>query len=528
MLQTIKNWWKQDFTPRGEAVVVILMLLLVVRMIANAVMNHFYDSGSLSDTYSFSALAWRNDWTLEQCKALGGGSFFIVHISWFFWIPSLISYFVEMDRIPFFSLFHGTLHALLALGVWVLLKELWQGRRWWEVFARAFIAFAFAFNANSQSMLGQAHQEIAGPAFTLLFLWAHFNKRPGVALVSFILALSQREDMGFHIFGALFLMLLLDWIRRVPRSAWQGIAIYAATAFVYSIAVLVLKHFIIGDGGIFKDHYVGAMPFMHVTENLLWERVENLVLNRHWILGPGIVALLWAAAARNPYIVSGWFAFVPWLLISVLAKIDIAGNLDLHYAYPFVIAGAWPLLAVSKAFCEPRRLAPGNPKMIGAFAAALLLIQQPISIYPWFQLKHRWFNFTLQPATQAVHSFSEFERRLPMALPILGEVRADMAAFGIAPYTFDLYVHTFKTEWWSPTRQTWEKIDEPETGVDTVFYFTEAYQEAAVKALIKANTLDNHYRIPGTRLFVSTRLKLSDMPEFRGLFVPADAPREAL
>lgn len=527
MLDTIKNWWKQDFTPRGETLVVIAMLLLVMRLIANAVMNQFYDTGALSDTYSFSALAWRNDWTLEQCKGLGGGSFFMVHISWFFWIPSLISYMFEMDRIPFFSLFHGTLHAALALGVWVLLKEVWKGQRWWEVVSRVAIAGAFAFNANSQSMLGQAHQEIAGPAFTLLFLWAHFNKRPGVALISFVLALSQREDMGFHIFGALFLVLLLDWVRRVPRDAWKGIAIYAATAILYSVGVLLLKTYVIGDGGIFRNHYLGALPFGHVTENLLWNRIENLMLYRHWIMGPGIVALLWAAAARNPYIAAGWFAFGPWLLVSVLAKIEIAGNLSLHYAYPFVIAGAWPLLAISKAFCEPRRIAPFTAKMAVPFAAALLLVQQPVSVYP-FQLKHWWFNFTLQPATLAADRFSEMERRIHIALPELGEVRADMAAFGIAPYDFDQWVHTFKTEWWSPTSRSWEKIEEPESGVDTVFYFTEAYQQDAVKALLKENQLDNHYMLPGTKLYVSTRLRLSDMPAFRGVLIPAAAPREAL
>ncbi len=75
---------------------------------ANNIFNLFYLYGAYGDAAWFSILVWHNHWDLRIPAFRGGtDTLFNVHISWFFWLPSAISYLLPLDRISFFSWFEG-------------------------------------------------------------------------------------------------------------------------------------------------------------------------------------------------------------------------------------------------------------------------------------------------------------------------------------------------------------------------------------------------------------------------------------
>ena len=523
------RWWIGAFKGRIVFICLPATLLMVAFLVATIIFHMFYVRGTYGDTVLFSLLAWHNNWGL-RIPIYGGdwGTFFNWHIGWFYWFPSAISYLLPLDRITFFALFAGSLHALLCLGIWLLLNELWPAREPWPVLIKCAAAAAFALNGHSQIILIDVDPEIAGPAFTLIFLWGIVRKNHPATLITFVLALSTREDMGFHIFAVLFLLLMTDLLRRVAPDQHRPILIYSCAAFGYSLVALALKYFVFDDKGLFQIHYLGPGTLNHVTEKLLSGRLDNLVLRRHWIWGPGVIALLWALASRNPYVVIAWLAFVPWLALSLMANNYFVGNLSLHYGYPFIIAGGWPLLAMSRRFTEPRRLPPVSQTSAISWALLLLVIQQPAQIYP----KIRFTSWRLPlTATETVSKpvYDEFERCLPLALAEMTATRADGGVFSIAPYALDWRHDWVTIKIWNQATSDYTDHAPTERGLKAVIYFKNGLQAQYVRELIVVNGFHHHYWLPKTRIYLSTSEDIDNIPAFKNLFVTADPlPPEAL
>ncbi len=522
-----QTFWDKVSGPRIEYICLAATLLLVAGVIAHILFNLFYQFGAYGDAVWFSVLSWHNHWDLRVPSIHHGTeTLFNAHISWFFWLPSAISYLLPLNRITFFVWFDGTLYAILGFGFWLLLSELWPARQSWAVILRCGAAAAFALNGHSQSFLGEAHPEFAGPAFTLVFLWGLVRKNHPVTLIAFILALSQREDMGFHIFGLLFLVLITDRWRRVPPDQWRPMLMYAAAAFFYSLTALALKRFVFHDWGVFRLIYSGPEPFSRVNEGLLLDRLKNLLLYRYWIWGPGVVALFWALASRNPYAVLGWLAFTPWLVLTLLANNPMAGNFGLHYGYPFLIAGAWPLLAASSRFAEPRGLPPASLRSSLVWALLLVAIQQPAEIYPGVRFVSRFV--LLRPyQTVSVQAYDQLEQRLPRALTEISAVRADEGVFSIAPYALDMKSNKIRKWQWNHSG-LYVPTAPVESGVNAVIYFANGADKKAVADLIRLDRLHNHYWLSKTRVYLSTSEDLKNIPAFKDIFVVADPlPPEA-
>ncbi len=97
-----------------------------------------------------------------------------------------------------------------------------------------------------------------------------------------------------------------------------------------------------------------------------------------------------------------------------MAQATIAGDFDLHYGYPFIIAGAWPLLAASPPFTGPRNLPPISQKLALLWMLLLLAIQQPAEIYPEVIFKSRYLLPFFASETVSPPAYGEFEQRLPL------------------------------------------------------------------------------------------------------------------
>jgi hypothetical protein len=524
----LKEWWEKSRGRRFDFACLAVALAAATVALSNAVLNVFYHYGALTDATRYSSLVWHQTWRLMQPPAVGNYCFFNDHITWFFWLPSLVSWVLPVDRIPFLAWFTGLSNALAGFGFWLLLDELWQtrdlppARRWAAALAKGAATLAFSLNAHIQSMLSQAHPDVLGPAFTFIFLWALLRERRALTVTSFILALSQREDMGFHLFALLFLVAALDILRRRPRACWEPLAAYACFAFAYGALALAVKRLFFQDWGIFSFHYIGSPPFHHLTVALMQHRIENLLFYRPWIMGPGLVALLWALAARNLYIFLAWAAYVPWLLLTITASLPVVGEIDLHYGYPFLIAGAWPLLAASRLFTEPRGLAFA-PRAAAFGAAALLLVQQPVSVYPDVSFSFDWFNVTRFPEVAAKPAYDALEKALPHFM--IPDWRVDQGVLGIAPYATDVDNDSVRgPDWNSSSGAGVDPFALPERDVNAVFYFTNGYSMRQVADLIGFNHLDHHYKLRGGRIYLSTSVDIKVSPELAQIFEPALLP----
>ena len=61
---------------------------------------------------------------------------------------------------------------------------------------------------------------------------------------------------------------------------------------------------------------------------------------------PAACALVWAIVRRNPDIILGYAAFVPWGILHLVAAKDIVAALPSYYAFPYMFASFWPLIGL--------------------------------------------------------------------------------------------------------------------------------------------------------------------------------------
>jgi hypothetical protein len=73
-------------------------------------------------------------------------------------------------------------------------------------------------------------------------------------------------------------------------------------------------------------------------------RILGWVMYRGYVIVPAVAALIWAILRRNPYVIAGYAAFLPWTLAHLVAARDLVGALPSYYAFPYMLASFWPLI----------------------------------------------------------------------------------------------------------------------------------------------------------------------------------------
>src|SRR5205823_11945517 len=76
------------------------------------------------------------------------------------------------------------------------------------------------------------------------------------------------------------------------------------------------------------------------------ERLLGWMAFRGYAMLPLLAALIWAIARRNPQVVLGYAAFVPWGLLHLAAARDMQAALPSYYAFPYMFASFWPLIGL--------------------------------------------------------------------------------------------------------------------------------------------------------------------------------------
>jgi hypothetical protein len=300
-----------------------------------------------------------------------------------------------------------------------------------------------------------------------------------------VVAIATREDVGLHAFGFLTVWATINWLRNVPwrRSAW--ILGFAAGGLAYSAVTLWLQHRAFPDSSSFVRIYLDNPPFSHLSVKIVTTRLQGWLWFHPAIILSAVAALLWSARARNPYIVAGYIACIPWAVLHLLAASDLAGLMVGYYAYPFLIAMVWPLLGVMiLKRQEPALSIQEIPPAIGMLAIIVL------SLLPLGQ-DYNPGRIALPDAFLYPHSSQQRSRTdraiaaLVAARPVLGRLVVDNSVAALLPLAF---ARTEIAGWANAT-------------ADTVIFFADGFDAARLRA---TPGLSGHYSVPGTKLRIET------------------------
>ena len=495
---TSRPWATAPTSVLVAATVVTVALPWVA--FTNMVLVHFYERGAfLLDSGLLGSLTWHSDLALTQPDSLGGDSFFATHISVLFLLSSQLSWLLPASLPQFFAGFVGLSHALLALAVFWLLAEGYGLRGSGSVWLAALAGVGFALSGLAVAIARYPHFETYIAGFFLLFATARALGYARVAVIFLLLGLLTREDAGLHYAAVLMLTAALDRWR--GQRGEPGDRRFALVALTYSASVMLGQRLIFPGGSAFARVYLGAPPFGHVDVELISERLLYLLVNRPYLVLPAVATAIWAIRARNPAVLVGYVAALPWSLLHMLAKSPLAGTLSSYYAFPFLIALGWPLIAVLR-----QRQAEGSTDsaagpLIG-FALLLALTFVPAGDVhdPGRLPLPRAFLVTPSRAQQA--ATDRAVAMLSAARPALGRLFVDNSVAAIDPAGF--------------TREeipNWSGLAPPVSETpDTVVLMMDGYDADRLRAIAAAAGLSHHYDVSGTQLRVISRQRLDDTP----------------
>jgi hypothetical protein len=477
---------------------------------ANLVLYHFYTRGSfVLDSGLLASLMWHSDAALTQPASLGGGSFFGTHVSPLFLPVSALSWCLPFSMPQFFAGFVGLSHALLAIAVFWLLVEGFGLRRGVGPWIAALAALGFAFSGLAVAIARYPHFETLIAAFFLLFAVAEVLGHRGLAVTFFALGLATREDAGFHYVAVLGLLVILNTARGVPlrqqRREWS----FALAGLFYAIAAMAVQRLIFPETSAFARVYLGEPPLAHLSAGLIADRILAFLVGRPYILYPALGACIWALRARSPDIMLGFAAGIPWVLVHLLANSPLAGMLVSYYAFPFLIALAWPLLVVMRQ--RQRTGNAGDPaSAIVGFAALLALSFLPgIGMHDPGRLPLPQ-AFWHPPSRAQQAATDRAAAAISAARPMLGRLLVDNSIAALAPHGFaQSQVPFLQGDGTAPS--------EAALSADTVVFFAEGYDARRLRAIADAAGLTNRYSMPSTQIHLAARQRLEDIPSLAGL-----------
>jgi hypothetical protein len=484
---------------RAERVAALLAGAIVVGVpfvaFTNLLLAHFYVTGSfLLDAGWTAYLIARGGLALHCPAAFGVHSYFGNHVSPILIAPALLGRFVPVSPIQFAAGFLGLCQALPALGVYWMLRRGLDTRGLAGTAAAALIAVLFAFNGESLAIVRYPHSEILVAGSMILFLAALALRQWWLATILFALALLTREDAGFHLFGILFIVMVLNRCNGVCWQAQRPEFRFAAIAFAYSLSVVAVQQLFVAVPSTFQITYLGAPPFASISAANVAQRALFALAYRPYLVLPALVAAIWAVATRNPYIFAGYIAVVPWTALQLVAHSNIAGTLSAYYAYPYLVAAFFPLVGVVLA----RQRGIGDTHRV---RPAVAFVVVTLVSYVGLGRQYNPGNMDLlagmlsPPSRERQAATDRALALLAQVKPGLGKVIADTSVVALAPDDFR-------------PDQTIPRADDvqPEkvTHADTVILFAGGIEADAARQIAEATGLKDHYRVPGTAIRIAT------------------------
>jgi hypothetical protein len=505
-----------EYTPEckiATAVATLVVVGLPFIGFTNLVLFHFYIRGAfLADTGLLASLLWHSDAALTMPMALGGGeSFFATHVTPLFLFASALSRALPCSLAQFFAGFVGLSHALLALAVFSLLTRCYRMSSGARLWIAVLGALSFAFSGLAIAIARYPHFETLIAAFFLLFAVARQLNHPALAATMFVLGLLTREDAGFHYAAMLGLLTMLNLAKGSTLQQQRSNLIFIVIGLVYSIVAMVGQRLVFPDSSAFVRVYLGDPPLGHLSFLLLVTRALALFVSRPYIVWPALGVCFWAVKERSPWLIVGYVACLPWLLLHLMAVSPLAGLLVSYYAFPFLVALAWPLLGVLwQRQWQGHSAAPTGP--LAGFAALMALSFIPgIGVHDPGRLPLP-NAFLWGPSVAEQMATDRGVAAVVAARPALGRLLVDNSVAALSPNSFAPSEVPFRSGSPQP---------EPAVIPDTVAFFTDGYDAERLRASASSAGLSYQYVVTGTPLHLIAREPLEAVPALADCVMPA-------
>ncbi len=463
-------------------------------------LRHFYILGGFwGDSGAIAAVLWHNGWALRAPLVHGGGSFLSTHTALTLLPITGLSWVVPLTRAGFFAAFTGVCHALPAIVVYSVLVREYRLR---PLLAAAG-GLAFGFNGLAIAIARNPHFELLFSATAVLFLLGLLREQRVLTWLSFLACVFTREDSGLHLFG---LLAVLTAVQRWQGMAWRAqsrLLVFAALALACGVVSLLVQRVAFPDGGhSLGGVYIGDPPFAEITPGVVTERLAFWILYRPYLILPAVAACAWAVRIRDPMPVVGYAAFVPWALLHLFARSELAGTLSNYYPFPFIVAAAWPLLG---AVLRQRRLGLAAPGWHSAAAFGLMTVLS----FAGLDRQHNPGQLDVPESFLRAPSWAQqqaTDRALAAlaASTALGVVAVDAGVASLQP---DAYRAGDTITHWASGAP------------DTILYFVRGFEAPQARDRADQAGLTWHFAVPGTAIRVASNRALDGLA---GLVPDAD------
>lgn len=473
------------------------------------IINHFYwDGAYFLESGLYSSLIWHNDFFLSCPKVFYVDAYYHIHVTVMQSLASMLSYVTPLNRIEFYAAHQAFIYTALFLGCYRMLVVHYLHARTWLIPLAAGLAVLFCLTGPVQQAVLFPHLEIAFPAMAILFLGFLAEKRLGPASLFFALALTVREDAGFHLVAFLGLLIVWQRIRGTSFKVQQAQVIFMCVAFFYSASALAFQEFFFPDDPAFIRTYVGNPSFAHITPDILRERLFIIFSEKHYLVVPALILAAWSIVKRDMVLFIGLAAYVPWFLLQTIAIPPAIGTWSLYYSFPFVVTLFWPLFAALWRGGMPLPLRQRRS------ALALFAILVTVSAFGFgrqhFQFFTRVFPKNINKA--AIHHVADWVAAMAVSEK-LGRVVVDDAVLSLRPTVFVKDQQVGETTW---------------NTADTVIFFQDTFQRGEVMRLKQRWNLAHAYQFKDSRIRMFTRTPAQALPENTPEFIRLRYPMDLM
>lgn len=460
-----------------------LCLSIPLALVAAYTLNVFYGTGAIFwDMGLFAHLVTFSDaWPMSWPDFFHHGpgpreTFFSIHFMPMLYLTSALHKLVPfLPPAAWFSLLQSLWTGIIGLSVFMLCA-----RSATDLRAIA-AALATALCGPILAMASFPHIELAIPAFFLLFVWLRAARWPIAAYAAILLCFAVREDAGFHVAGFLLLLALAQGLSGSAASQVRETLWVAALGLAYSLTALAIQAlgFPSAHGHDQLAHmYLGTPAFAHVTAELVYQRCVVLLIDRAYVLWPLLVMAAIAVWKRNLVLLAGAVAPLPWIILHVVAIGD--QGLGGHYAFPLIIALAWPAAALGSQGVGLQVIMSTLSIGLFAISSGALLDRAP------------WNSVGLPD----FHAIGLYERELGHATSqrgTVGRLVLDDAVVSLVPEL--AAPHEWAVQWAA------DKVPDP----DVVIYLPGARDKAFIKALLVRLDLRHRCKLGKTPFVVASR-----------------------
>jgi len=483
----------------------LMIALLVGIPVFIAILNHFYCAGDLTDPGQQARIGWRNDWWLPS-PSPDKTTFLSTHLALIFWPINLISYVLPLDVISFYGLFQAFIYATYATAIF----EAWQSfvlkpesTRFVGALSGAVVAVLATFSAVGMQSLKLAHSELLIPALALWFFVFLRKQETYKAIAAFTLCLMVREDAGLHLFGVIFLILLGTHIQKKNFPESKQLMMFGICGLIYAVLAFFIRGSLPGHWNNFASVYSGTPAWDHITNEFIINRLRFYTIHRSYIWIPIVLSVIWSFLASDLLILVGYFAFIPWLIISFFAVFSTSGEMGYYYAFPFWFSLAWPVISYNWIQSDDNY----NKKYNFFVFFGFILIASNVSIngFKIYMADNNFFPSHPFVITDEVMHKKEADAAFAYLITNKDLLEMNTTAVDGAANGFLMDITSSKnnvdSHFWKEQSQL-PRI---------IVYFEQAFNQNDIRDLLNSNSYQFLYFVPNTRIKIASQVDLGEI-----------------